>query len=357
MQPNGVCSYIFDDVSNSWVPWEGTVAGFGGVTLFTPGGQAIDTPTGDEDNFNTAHILGVASFTYGYNSVSGNWDRIQGFTNAVDAFPQDGGSADNLSVLGMNYGFNGVSFDRIRSFAGDADALAAPTLGLLGQKSFPVGFNGATYDRIRSFAANADNVTAPTLGLLGCGSFAFLFDGTNFDRARSLVDNADDIAVGTVGLAGVVARLTAFDGTTYDRVTTGSAANLSAAQAPAPLLVTNPGTWAIAHAPAANTQATISRAAGAAGVRHVCKSITGSVLGLAAAAETTVSLRLRDGATGAGTILWEQTVLVAVSQQNGFALTDLNIFGSAATAMTLEFSAAGGANTTESVALSGYDAI
>jgi len=42
--------------------------------------------------------------------------------------------------------------------------------------------------------------------------------------------------------------------------------------------------------------------------------------------------------------------------ETGVSLSNLNIVGTAATAMTLEFAAAGGASTFESVALTGYDA-
>lgn len=138
----------------------------------------------------------------------------------------------------------------------------------------------------------------------------------------------------------------------------GSAANLATLDSAGTLSVSNVGEWAINHTPAANTQATITRAAGAAGVRHVCRSITVSLIGLAAAAEATVLVNLRDGATGAGTILWSTRLLVTgtTGSETGVTLAGLNIVGSAATAMTLEFAAAGGANTFESVAMTGFDA-
>lgn len=324
MQPKGRQQYIFDSVSNVWVPWEGTAVGFGGVTLFTTDGVAIDTPTGQQNDVATVRILGVAAYNYAFDTGSSGWDKVRVFSNTADALA----TAD----------------------------------GLTGVQAFAYGFNGSTFDRTRSFAGNADNITAPTLGLLGCGAFQLLFDGTNYDRARSLVDNADDVAVATVGLAGTVSRLTAFDGTTYDRLRTASAANLSAATAPAPLLVATPGDWSINHAPAANTQATITRAAGGAGVRHVCTSITAVLSAAAAATSGVVQINLRDGGTGAGTILWSATVQIggAASISGGavgISLSGLRIFGTANTAMTLEFSAAGGADTTESVALTGHDSV
>lgn len=247
MQPKGRCQYVLDS-NGAWVPWEGTVDGFGGVVLFSPSGVAIDTPAGTSDNVTTTETLATAAFNYG-------------------------------------------------------------------------------------------------------------FDGTNWDRLRSAGDNADAVATSTLGHLQILAHTYAFNGTTFDRVRTNSAATLSGTTQPFAVLSAPPGEWSINHTPAANTQATITRAAGAAGVRHVCRSITASIIGLAASAETTVIVSLRDGASGAGTILWSTQLLVAgtTGTQAGVSLSGLNIVGSAATAMTLEFAAAGGASTLESVALTGYD--
>lgn len=137
---------------------------------------------------------------------------------------------------------------------------------------------------------------------------------------------------------GLPVQLKAADGSSQATVLPLPAANVTAS----------------AHVPAANTQATISHAAGGAGVKRVCTSLS-CVL----AANTTapsaaaVSVALRDGASGAGTVLWSHTmVLSAVAgAMNGIALADLWIPGTANTAMTLEFSGAAGANTFESVSL------
>lgn len=149
-----------------------------------------------------------------------------------------------------------------------------------------------------------------------------------------------------------------FNGTAFDRLKTGSAANAAANSSAGVLLVTPTGEWAVNHTPAAATQATITKAAGGAGVRHVCKSITATFIGLAAAAEATVLVNLRDGATGAGTILWSTRLLVTgtTGSETGVTISNLNIVGSDNTDMTLEFAAAGAANTFESVAMTGYDA-
>jgi hypothetical protein len=123
--------------------------------------------------------------------------------------------------------------------------------------------------------------------------------------------------------------------------------------------VVSPLNWSITHTPAANTQATITQAL-ATGFRHVATSISftfAADTGIVAAA--TVLVNLRDGATGAGTILWSQRVSVPATAGSctTVSLGSLSIPGTASTAMTLEFAAAGGASTFESVALTGYDVV
>lgn len=106
------------------------------------------------------------------------------------------------------------------------------------------------------------------------------------------------------------------------------------------------------HSPAANTQATASAAAAGAGVRWVCTAIhVGIACGGTAPTATSGTWNLRDGATGAGTVLWsgELGVPATAGATQGMSITDLWIPGTANTAMTLEFAAASGANTKQYV--------
>ena len=65
---------------------------------------------------------------------------------------------------------------------------------------------------------------------------------------------------------------------------------------------------------------------------------------------------LRDGATGAGTVLWSLQVSLPVNTTWSFMLGGLNIIGSAATAMTIEtVAAANVAASFASVSMTGYD--
>ncbi len=147
------------------------------------------------------------------------------------------------------------------------------------------------------------------------------------------------------------------DGTNAVTLKTASAANLASAATSAngALMVTGVGDWAINHTPVAATQATITRAAGAAGVKHVATSITCTVSTVGTAQTAELLFNLRDGATGAGAILWSQGVSLPTSLTWSIALTGLNIIGTAATAMTLETAAAPAAAAFASVALTGHD--
>lgn len=119
--------------------------------------------------------------------------------------------------------------------------------------------------------------------------------------------------------------------------------------------------WVVTSAPAANTQASASRPAVAAGIpadnKHVCTSISALIRGgTTAPAAVQVTVNLRDGATGAGTILasWTLVLAGAIAARDEIVISGLEIMGSANTAMTLEFAAAGGANTFESVTMTGH---
>lgn len=114
-------------------------------------------------------------------------------------------------------------------------------------------------------------------------------------------------------------------------------------------------TWTANHAPVANTQATIAKASGGAGVKNVCTSITCTLSSSAAPTVTRTIFNLRDGATGAGTILWTGALSLAAVAGDWATLTisDLWIVGSAATAMTLESAAAPGANIFATVSMAG----
>lgn len=277
------------------------------------------------------NALDVNGYQRGYRQTTDSWYALEVYTYGGGSF----GSIDSAN------GSSGVHY-------------ISQSASIL----FAVNQTTTDADPVALLPSNSDDQVAAQSGLIGTVARLFGFDGTTFDRLRTLASDSDAQAAAQIGLLGVVNRLFGFNGTTFDRIRTGAAAVLSAFSSVGALLTTRPGDWAITHTPAAATQATISRAAGAAGVRHICTGISATLIGLAASAEATILVNLRDGATGAGTILasWRLLVTGTTGSETGIALTGLNIPGSAATAMTLEFAAAGGADTFQTVALQGYDA-
>jgi hypothetical protein len=113
-----------------------------------------------------------------------------------------------------------------------------------------------------------------------------------------------------------------------------------------------PDEWSITHTPAVATQASASKAA-VSGIRHYCRSISAIIS--AVAAQAGIHVVLRDGASGAGTILWSQTIALPVGGIAVIQLDNLNIPGSPNTAMTLEPDAAPAGTNFASVSLTGYD--
>lgn len=131
-------------------------------------------------------------------------------------------------------------------------------------------------------------------------------------------------------------------------------------QGPSGVALVNEGPeWSLPHTPGIGVRATMTRAA-VANARHVCRGISAQFYVAAADAPTSGTfLLLRDGATGAGTVLWARRIVAltaATDQPVRIDITGLNIVGSENTAMTLEFSAAPGAASFQDLTLSGRTA-
>lgn len=141
------------------------------------------------------------------------------------------------------------------------------------------------------------------------------------------------------------------NGNTFEPALRATRDTIAALNATGAALATRPGDWSVFHRPAANTQATITRAA-AAGQRHIITSITATIAALAAAVEGVAVIQLLSGAT----VLWEHQALITPGSQNGIAVSNLSIVCGENEAAVLRFSAAGGASTFESVSMTGHDA-
>lgn len=114
--------------------------------------------------------------------------------------------------------------------------------------------------------------------------------------------------------------------------------------------------WVITHNPSANTQATKTQAAAGAAISNVITSIVASISANGVPASISpATVVVRDGATGAGAILWQANLSIVATTGviDRLALGGLWIVGSANTAMTVEFLAAGGSNTQLAVSATG----
>jgi len=114
-----------------------------------------------------------------------------------------------------------------------------------------------------------------------------------------------------------------------------------------------PAQWGIRHVPAAAAQATITRAAEANNLRHYATGIT-VTLGGTSATTAGLEFRLIDGASGGSTILWSGKIANLANVTNSIVLGGVAIAGSPGVAMTLESTAAPGANVSATVALCGF---
>lgn len=116
--------------------------------------------------------------------------------------------------------------------------------------------------------------------------------------------------------------------------------------------------WSVISNPATSSKATASIAA-EANVRHVVDCISFSASGAGAVAAGQFTISVRDGATGAGTVIWtfeagQPGLTTGQETFNPFGLCGLSLVGTTNTAMTLEFNT-GLTNLTEAVSMSGYN--
>ena len=156
-------------------------------------------------------ILGTSTASIGVVTSAGTKTPADAF-----AIPTDG--SDTLSFM---MGYNGATYDRIRSIANNADAVAVTTLGILPTGSYQYGFNGTTWDRLASGANNADGEAVRTVGVQESDAYLKGFNGTTYDRIRSVANNADAVAVTTLGNLANAVYGYIFNGTTWDRQRSG----------------------------------------------------------------------------------------------------------------------------------------
>lgn len=191
----------------------------------------------------------------------------------------------------------------------------------------------------------------------GVPTYVRLEDGTTSTLAAVLAAAQGD-GIAQAAALEAIAHGYVWNGTAWDKVRAASAAVLAAQSGIGAEVAALPGNWTANNAPAAGSAASASKAAAAAGVRHVCTNVAfGFSASTALAGASTVTVNLRDGATGAGTVLktWQFTLPAATVAPVHVELSGLSEVGTAATAMTLEFAAAVG-NLMTYCDLGGYDA-
>jgi hypothetical protein len=212
----------------------------------------------------------------------------------------------------------------------------------------------------------ADGAKGDSLGSGILAQSPYLWNGISFDRQRGSITNGALVDVtrlnGTITSADAYANPTtlvqtmtlpeAFNGSTWDRIRSISAANNTASTSLGALYTASLGTWSVTNAANAGTPSA-SKASGGGSVRNVATCVSISVAA-AATAQPAVQVNLRDGSTGAGTIIRSWQLAAPANDSANIDLCGLNITGSAATAMTIEFAGATAAATQASVNLSGY---
>lgn len=208
---------------------------------------------------------------------------------------------------------------------------------------------------VAAIIAVSDNLDAqaPIVNPVFLATLARLtgFNGVDWDRLRALTDaNAQASVPGSLV---TLARAQAYNGASWDRVAGVAGASMIAQSGLGSVLVNGSGQWSERNSPAAAARATVTRAA-VAGRRHVCQGFTFAVGGSGAAVVN--GAVIRDGATGAGTILWEIVTGAPAGSWFVVALSGLNLVGSVNTAMTIEFVAAPPANVSQSVSMAGITA-
>lgn len=115
------------------------------------------------------------------------------------------------------------------------------------------------------------------------------------------------------------------------------------------------GQWQINNFPAAAAQATANQAAPStsSGLVNRLRTLT-ITLSAGANAQTPIEVVVRDGATGAGTVIWSASLAVAVnSAAPPIALSGLDLRSSQGNAITVEFTGTTAAATQQSVSAGG----
>lgn len=135
----------------------------------------------------------------------------------VGAPNSDANGASNGSLLTISYneGFNGVSWDRLRSGGNNADAVATSSLGVLSAQGYNFLWNGGAWDRARTVNAALGNSATGVQAVAPYEGFTTSFNITAATLIKGVPGRVARVSI-------LVAGTTA--GTVNDCTTTGAAA-------------------------------------------------------------------------------------------------------------------------------------
>ena len=182
--------------------WKSIVVGVGVSFLFAALVFA-DTTSIQLRQLNTLWRDGATVDAPTYGMLVSGWDGTNpqflsattaGFLSVDTEFPAAAAAADDFTnpttpnAMAMLMGWDSATWDRIRSFAGNADNVTNPTLGLLGAVGFTFGYDrlSGNWDRVSVGLVGDAIAAADTEGGWGSTSIGYGWNGTAFDRLDSV---------------------------------------------------------------------------------------------------------------------------------------------------------------------------
>lgn len=295
---------------------------------------------------------------------------------AINGTPLNGTTGVSSATTANTWKFNVASLTDIRARA--SAWTSAPTVVIKSSKGDPAQVAGggavtttsgtasaitqAGYPMICD-SATSGTVTAGQAQMVRCntaGAISIAAAAQNSDAVSASIEGGVTTANATAAPLQVAPKL--YNGSTFSRAYAVSLANFTVATTltsrneAGAQLVEKGSRWSVVSTPAVSTKASASIAAEAS-VRHVADCVSFSGGSTTAPALTLLTIQIRDGATGAGTIIWSHTVIVtaaAVQNVSPFTECGLNLVGTTNTAMTAEWSALL-TNLFEDISISGFN--
>lgn len=103
-----------------------------------------------------------------------------GTITPIDAFATP---STAITTWSLNGGYNGATWDMLRSGGNNSDAVATATLGYLRTINYVYGWNAASWDRIHVGTTASDTITPNTTGNVSTRAFNFIWNGISWTRA------------------------------------------------------------------------------------------------------------------------------------------------------------------------------